>query len=279
MVHWPVPSNLKQLRGFLGLTGYYRRFIAGFASIAAPLTDLLRRDAFLWGPKAELAFAQLKEAMTHAPVLRLPDFTRDFVIETDASHYGIGAVLMQDNHPISFFSKKIGPKLQASSTYIKELHAITEAVRKWRQYLLGRFFVIRTDHKSIKELLQQVIQTPEQQVYVRKLLGYQFHIEYKQGISNRVADALSRFSNNLTNTTSTLEPVTFDGAALLLACIFTPLFDLVSQVHSANTTDPYLLHLHEQFQQGKLHPTTPPRPPPPPPPPPPLFGCQRHSIF
>ena len=111
MVHWPVPSNLKQLRGFLGLTGYYRRFIAGFASIVAPLTDLLRRDAFLWGPKAELAFAKLKEAMTHAPVLRLPDFTQDFLIETDASNYGIGAVIMQNNHPIAFFSKKISPKL------------------------------------------------------------------------------------------------------------------------------------------------------------------------
>ena len=89
MVLWPVPSNLKQLCGFLGLTGYYRCFIAGFASIDAPLTDLLRCNAFLWGPKAELAFAKLKEAMTHAPVLRLPDFTRDFMIETDASNYGI----------------------------------------------------------------------------------------------------------------------------------------------------------------------------------------------
>ena len=130
MVHWPIPSNLKQLRGFLGLMGYYRRFIAGFASIAAPLTDLLRRDAFLWGPKVELAFAKLKEAMTHAPVLHLPDFTRDFVIEIDASNYGIGVVIMQDNHPIAFFSKKIGHKLPASSTYIKESHAIIEAVRK-----------------------------------------------------------------------------------------------------------------------------------------------------
>ena len=176
------------------------------------------------------------------------------MIETDASNYGIGAVIMQDNHPIAFFNKKIGPKLQASSTYIKELHAITEAVRKWRQYLLGRFFVIQTYHKSIKELLQQVIQTAEQQVYVRKLLGYQFCIKYKQGISNKVVDALSRFPNNLGNTKTTLERVTFDGAALFLACISAPLFDLVSQVHSANTTDTYLLHLHEQFQQGKLPP-------------------------
>ena len=145
MVHWPVPCTLK-LHRFLDLTGYYRHFIVGFASIAAPLTDLLRRDAFLWGPKAELAFVKLKEAMTQAPVLRLPDFTREFVVETEASNCDIGVMLMQDNHLIAFFSKKIGLKMQASSTYIKELHAITNGVRKWRQYLLGRFFVIRTYH-------------------------------------------------------------------------------------------------------------------------------------
>ena len=166
--------------------------------------------------------------MTQAPVLCLPDFTQEFLVETDASNCDISAVLMQDNHPIAFFSKKIGPKLQASSTYIKELHAITDVVRKWRQYLLGRFFVIRIDHKIIKELLQQVIQIPEQQVYVRKLLGYQFRIEYKQGISNKVANALSRFPNNLSKTELALEPVTFDGATLFLACISAPLFDLVS---------------------------------------------------
>ena len=150
MVHWPVPSNLKQLRGFLGLTGYYRLFIAGFAFIAAPLTVLLRREAFLWGPKAELAFAKLKEAMTHAPVLRLPDFTRDFVIETDASNYGIGVVLMQDNHPISFFSKKIGSKLKASSTYIKELHAITECNTLFKTHFIQTISNMRKHFHSLQ---------------------------------------------------------------------------------------------------------------------------------
>ena len=107
------------------------------------------------------AFAALKQAMVQAPVLKLLDFTSDFVIETDASNVVIGAVLTQQGHPIAYFSKKLGPKLRAFSTYIKELHAIVDVVYKWREYLLGRFFVIRTDHKSIKELLQQVIQTPD----------------------------------------------------------------------------------------------------------------------
>ena len=87
-------------------------------------------------------------------MLRLPDFDSDFILETDASNVGIGVVLMQSRHLISYFSKKLGPRLRAYSTYIKELTAIVEAVHKWRQYLLGRFFVIRTDYKSIKELLQ-----------------------------------------------------------------------------------------------------------------------------
>lgn len=126
-----------------------------------------------------------------APVLHLPNFTLEFVIETDASNVRIGAVLMQAGHPLSYFSKKLGPRMRASSTYLKELYAIVAAVQKWRQYLLGRFFLIRTDHKSIKEPFQQVIHTPEQQFYIRKLMGYQFRIDYKAGTFNKVADALS----------------------------------------------------------------------------------------
>lgn len=157
MTAWPKPKTVKQLRGFLGLTGYYRRFIAGYAGIASALTELLKKDSFAWSPEADSSFVNLKKAMTSAPVLRLPDFERPFCVETDASDLGIGAVLLQDNHPIAFFSKKLGPRRRVASTYHKELYAIVEAVQKWRQYLLGREFIIRSDQKSLKELLQQVV--------------------------------------------------------------------------------------------------------------------------
>ncbi|XP_047978667.1 uncharacterized protein LOC125220549 [Salvia hispanica] len=192
MTTWPPPKTVKQLRGFLGLTGYYRRFVANYAMIAAPLTDLLKKEAFAWSLVAEEAFTALKGAMTTTPVLSLPDFDKQFCIETDASDVGIGAVLLQDKHPIAFYSKKLGPQRRVASTYHKELYAIVEAVQKWRQYLLGRDFIIRCDQKSLKDLLQQVVQTPDQHLYVRKLMGYRFTIEYKKGSTNKVADALSR---------------------------------------------------------------------------------------
>lgn len=174
MTAWPVPTSIRKLRGFLGLTGYYRKFIAGYSVIAAPLTELLEKDAFTWTAAAEKSFLALKSAMTSAPILRLPDFSKQFYVETDASDLGVGAVLLQDNHPIAFFSKKLGPRRRVTSTYHKELYAIVEAVQKWRQYLLGQEFVIRSDQKSLRELLQQVIQTPDQQLYARKLMGFKF---------------------------------------------------------------------------------------------------------
>jgi hypothetical protein len=192
MVDWPLPTNITALRGFLGLTGFYRKFIQGYASIAAPLNSLLRKDSFVWNPEATIAFNALKLAMTTAPTLALPKFTKPFVLETDASGVAMGAVLMQDSHPIAFFSKPFCPRLQKASTYVRELHAITTAVKKWRQYLLGHKFIIYTDHQSLKELLTQVVQTPEQQIYLAKLMGYDYTIHYKTGKTNVVADALSR---------------------------------------------------------------------------------------
>ena len=131
MVEWPQPRNLKQLRGFLGLTGYYRRFVRQYATIAAPLTEMLKKDNFVWTEKALAAFQQLKKTMTATPVLSLPDFSKLFIIEADASNTGIGAVLMQEDLPIAFFSKKLGPKFVGTSAYLRELRAVVEEITKW----------------------------------------------------------------------------------------------------------------------------------------------------
>jgi hypothetical protein len=194
IVDWPAPKTLKALKGFLGLSGYYRKFIRGYASIAHPLTNLLKKDAFKWSKEAQQSLDSLKQAMVNAPVLVLPDFSSHFVVQTDASNFAMGAVLLQNDHPLAFFSKVLCPRLAKASTYIRELQAITSAVKRWRQYLLGHFFIIQTDHKSLKEILTQVIQTPEQQYYMAKLLGYHYEIQYKPGSSNIVADALSQVS-------------------------------------------------------------------------------------
>lgn len=215
----------------------------GYAGIAAPLTDLLRRESFQWSEAAQLAFDALKKAMTTVPVLHLPNFALEFIVETDASNVGIGAVLMQENHPIAFFSKKLGPRLQAASTYTKELHAITESVRKWRQYLLGRFFVVRTDHKSIRELLQQTIQTPEQQRYVSKLLGYHFRIEFRTGCSNKAADALSRLPEDQTATSPQF-------IAMSIASM--PISEVYEILRQENTTLDDMVELHRLFGAKKL---------------------------
>jgi hypothetical protein len=133
------------LRGFLGLTGYYRKFIRGYGVIAAPLTALLRKNAFKWSDDADKAFHKLKHAVTHPPVLRLPDFTKPFMIECDASGLGIGAVLMQEGQPIDFMSQALKGKALFYSTYEKELLSLVSAVQKWRPYLLGQSFIIKTD--------------------------------------------------------------------------------------------------------------------------------------
>ncbi|PKU61934.1 putative mitochondrial protein [Dendrobium catenatum] len=192
MVNWPTPKSLKGLRGFLGLTGYYRRFIKGYGSIAGPLTDQLKKDNFQWGEKAEEAMKTLKKAMTSAPVLALPDFTQQFVVETDASGVGLGAVLMQNHRPIAFFSRILSNRARLKSVYERELMAIVLAIQKWRPYLLGQRFVVRTDQRSLKYLLEQRLVAEEHQRWLAKLLGYEFEIQYKPGVQNKAADALSR---------------------------------------------------------------------------------------
>lgn len=107
VIDWHLPQNLKQLRGFLGLFGYYKRLIRNYATIDAPLTALLKKDGFDWTNLATETFTALKQAITAAPVLALPNFSKPFILEPDVSGIGIGAILSQDKHPVAYFSKKL----------------------------------------------------------------------------------------------------------------------------------------------------------------------------
>ena len=148
------PTNISKLTGFLGLTGYYRRFIQNYAHITAPLSNLLKKNAFHWNEEAEKCIEALKWIMFSTPILATLDFSKPFMIECDASGYGLGAVLMQDEHPITFESRKLNNQEQLKSTYNKEMLAIIQELVKWWQYLLGRKFMIHTDHNSLQYLLQ-----------------------------------------------------------------------------------------------------------------------------
>ncbi|XP_034708944.1 uncharacterized protein LOC117931996 [Vitis riparia] len=196
MVAWPRPSNITELRGFLGLTGYYRKFVQGYGLIARPLNNLLKKGKFQWNDEAEAAFLALKQAMTSTPTLAMPNFTEPFTIETDASGNGIGVILTQQNRPIAYMSRALGITKQIWSIYAKEMPAIVEAIRLWRPYLLGRKFYIKTDQRSLKFFLDQRVATPEQQKWVAKLLGYNYEIIFRSGRENSAADALSRRPEN-----------------------------------------------------------------------------------
>lgn len=174
MARWPTPRNVTELRGFWGLTGYYRKFVQGYGIIAKPLTQLLKKQAFAWSSEAQEAFEKLKAAMMTTPVLVLPDFDQPFCIETDACATGIGAVLTQGGHPVAFYSKALGIKNQSLSIYEKEFLAIMMAVEKWRAYLQRGPFIIKTDHQSLCQLEDQVLTTDVQKKAMTKLVGLQF---------------------------------------------------------------------------------------------------------
>lgn len=190
---WPSPKTVGEVRSFHGLAGFYRRFVKDFSTLAAPLTEVIKKNVgFKWEQAQEEAFQALKEKLTNSPVLSLPDFSNTFEIECDASGVGVGAVLMQEKKPIAFFSEKLGGATLNYPTYDKELYALVRALQTWQHYLWPKEFVIHTDHESLKHLKGQQKLNKSHARWIEFIKTFPYVIKYKKGKENIVADALFR---------------------------------------------------------------------------------------
>jgi hypothetical protein len=156
VMNWKPPTTVRQIRSFLGLASYYRRFIPDFSRIAKPITELLKKEAkFVWGQKCEDAFCALRQHLTTAPVLAQPNSSKPFDVYCDACGTGLGCVLMQDNRVIAYASRALRPHEQNYPTHDLELAAVVHALKMWRHYLMGTHCNIFTDHKSLKYIFTQ----------------------------------------------------------------------------------------------------------------------------
>lgn len=202
----PLPTTTKQIKSFLGLMGFYRKFIPNFARVVSPLTKCLRKGAKIDSKDPEYirAFELSKELITNAPVLAYPDFTKQFVLTTDASNIAVGGVLSQSGHPIGYYSRTLNSAERNYSTIERELLAILECTRHFRPYLFGRFFTVETDHSPLV-WLDNINDSANSRLvrWKTKLRQFNFKTEHKRGKENKVADALSRIEVNIHETDDT----------------------------------------------------------------------------
>ncbi|GJW33627.1 putative nucleotidyltransferase, ribonuclease H [Tanacetum coccineum] len=191
--NWTSPTTPTEVRQFLGLAGYYRRFIEGFSKIAKPLTKLTQKNkSYIWGEEQESAFQLLKQKLCEAPILALPEGNDNFVVYCDASLQGLGAVLMQREKVIAYASRQLKPHEENYTTHDLELGAVIFALKIWRHYLYGTKCTVFTDHKSLQHILRQKELNMRQRRWLELLADYDCEICYHPGKANVVADALSR---------------------------------------------------------------------------------------
>ncbi|KAJ1140371.1 hypothetical protein NDU88_006726 [Pleurodeles waltl] len=198
---WQPPRTLTEVRAFLGLTGYYRRFVKGYGTIVTPLTELTSKKQprlVNWTEACQKAFDALKEAMCTAPVLMAPDYSQEFIVQTDASEHGIGAVLAQLNEegrdqPVVFISRRLLPREQRWSAIEREAFAVVWALKKLRPYLFGTHFRVQTDHRPLRWLMQMRGENPKLLRWSISLQGMDFTVEHRPGVDHANADGLSRY--------------------------------------------------------------------------------------
>ncbi|GJV01258.1 putative reverse transcriptase domain-containing protein [Tanacetum coccineum] len=187
---WASPKSPTEIRQFLGLAGYYRRFIEGFSKIAKSMTKLTQKNVkFDWGEKEEAAFQLIKQKLCSAPILALPKGSENFVVYCDASHKGLGAVLMQNEKVIAYASRQLKIHEKNYTTHDLELGAVVFALKMWRHYLYGTRCTVFTDHKSLQHILDQKELNMRQRRWLELLSDYDCDIRYHPGKANVVADA------------------------------------------------------------------------------------------
>jgi hypothetical protein len=190
---WEQPLNVTDIRSFLGMAGYYRRFIENFSNIASLMTELLKNNTkFEWLEACEKSFQELKKRLTTAPVLTLPDIKKDFVVYCDASKQGLGCVLMQEGKVVAYASRQLKKHEENYPTHDLELAAVVHALKIWRHYLMGNKCELFTDHKSLKYFFTQTELNMRQRRWLELIKDYDIEINYHLGKANVVADALSR---------------------------------------------------------------------------------------
>lgn len=198
ITQYPRPKTMKQVRRFLGMCGWYRRFIANYSTLSSPLTDLLKKSSKLnWSDAAENAFNSLKAALVSAPVLKNPDFSKRFYVQCDASLVGVGGVLYQkddgeNDKPIAFFSQKLNGAQKNYMITELECLAVVLSIKKFRPYIEKQPFTVITDHASLQWLMSQKDLSGRLARWSLKLQSYDFQIEHCSGSQNKVPDALSR---------------------------------------------------------------------------------------
>ena len=263
IVNWKPPTNVSEVRSFLGLAGYYRKFVDGFSKIATPLTNLLKKDQkFEWSDTCQHSFEELRQRLTTTPVLALPSGKDGYVVYSDASRQGLGCVLMQDGRVIAYASRQLKKHEQNYLTHDLELAAVVFALMIWRHYLDGVPCQIFTDHKSLQYIFTQKELNLKQRRWLKLIKDYDCTIEYHPGKANVVADALSRKpEGSYTYLQTVYLPLLIElrslGVQLQVADTGTPLasfyvrFLLVDQIKEGQKQVSEMIKLRAEIEGGR----------------------------
>nr|CAE04776.3 OSJNBb0115I21.3 [Oryza sativa Japonica Group] len=260
VTNWKQPKTVSEIRSFLGLAGYYRRFIENFSKIAKPMTRLLQKDVkYKWSEECEQSFQELKSRLISAPILILPDPKKGFQVYCDASKLGLGCVLMQDGKVVAYASRQLRPHEKNYPTHDIELAAVVHALKIWRHYLFGTRTEVYTDHKSLKYIFTQPDLNMRQRRWLELIKDYDMGIHYHPGKANVVVDALSRkgYCNATEGRQLPLElckeferlNLGIVGRGFVAALEAKP--TLIDQVREAQINDPDIQEIKKNMRRGK----------------------------